>query len=444
KLGRPVRFIHDKDIDKGLLNFLVNRMNIDAKEDSVIAGGRYHNSKDFMGFPNLGTNELRDTKRKPLPHPDIDPKKSLFKMIRKKDIMLHFPYQSFHPIIDFLREAAIDSKVEYIKVTIYRLAKQSNIINALINARKNGKKVTAAIELQARFDEAANIAWAKTLQENGIKVVHGQPGQKIHSKILLVGRRERGKIKSYVSIGTGNFHEGTAKLYSDDNLLTSNSKITKEVERVFRMIETGIPEKFKHLLVSPHDMYPKLLGFIDAEIANAKAGKEAYLLAKLNSLNDEGMIDKLYEASQAGVKIRLIIRGICCLLPERTGLSENIEAISIVDKYLEHSRCYIFCNGGDEKVFISSADWMERNLHRRIEVSCPIYDPQIKSELKKMLSIQLQDNTKARWINHERGVNIYKHTYGKSVRAQDTLYQYFQEKLKPSTETNGDKENEGK
>ncbi len=428
--GQPVRFIHDQEIELNLKQFIINQMKL-ANEDNIISAGRYHNFKDFMGFPSLDKPELDNPKLQPLRHPAIDPNKSLFKLIKRKDILLHFPYQSYHPVIDFLREAAIDPAVVAIKMTIYRLAKRSNIINALVNARKNGKKVTAILELQARFDEEANIEWAKMLQDTGIWVTHGPQDRKVHAKLCIITRKEGDKLVDYACIGTGNFNEDTAKVYSDLSLFTAQKSITKEVQRVFKLITSRDRPKikpFKHLLVSPYFLLPQLYGFIDEEIKNAEAGKEAYIFAKLNSLNDEGMIDKLYKASKAGVKVRLIVRGICSLIPGQEGLSENIEAVSIVDKYLEHTRIYQFCNGGEEQIYISSADWMERNLHRRIEVACPIYDPEIRQEIKTIMDFQWRDNSKARFLNHPDG-NIYRETNGKALRAQDATYDYYKRKL---------------
>lgn len=427
KHGRPVRFIYDQEIPDDLLNFLHSRLNV-KKGDNIIPAGRYHNFKDFMSFPNLGPKHLQDISKPPLPHVDIDPKKSLFKLVKQKDIMLSYPYQSFHPIIDFLREAAIDPTVKYIKMTLYRLAPHSNIINALISARKNGKEVTAVIELQARFDEKANIEWAKILQEADIKVVHGKPGLKIHSKLCLVKRIENKEPVYYAHIGTGNFHEKTAKVYADHSLLTAHKEITKEVRKVFDLIEKEKSYTFKHLLVSPHYMFNKLASFIDREIEHAKNGKKAYIIAKMNSLNDEGVIEKLHEASRHGVQVDLIIRGICCLVPNVAGVSENIRAISIVDQYLEHARLYVFANGGEEAYYISSADWLERNLHRRIEVACPVYDKEIQQELKQMLLFQLQDNTKARLLGANVD-NIYKTNEEAPFKAQEATYQYFKHKL---------------
>ncbi|MFK7906994.1 MAG: polyphosphate kinase 1 [Chitinophagales bacterium] len=437
KEGRPVRFIHDQEIDQDLLSFLIKKLNV-TEEDNLIAAGRYHNFKDFMGFPTLGSPIINNRPNPPLAHKDISPNRSIFKIIKKHDIMLHFPYQSFHPIIDFLREAAIDPQVKYVKATLYRVAKRSNIINALINAKKNGKDVTVVIELQARFDEEANIRWAKELQAEGVKVIHGQQGIKIHSKLLLVGREEEGKIVHYANISTGNFNEDTSRIYSDDSLLTTHKGITKEVLKVFKIIEHNqYPSPstvFSHLLVSPNHLVNTLFDYIDIEIANAKEGKEAYVIAKMNGLNDEGMIEKLYDASQAGVDIQLIVRGICSLRPGVPGLSDNIEAISVVDKYLEHSRVYIFCNGGEEKCYISSADWMERNLRRRIEVACPIYDPKLVTRLKKILSFQWHDNIKARIHNQAEG-NPFKRNEKEILRAQYATYDYFKSLLDEESST---------
>lgn len=427
--GRTVRFIYDHDIAPDLLQFIVKKLAL-KKDDNILAGGRYHNFKDFMGFPALGAPELNNRPNIPLPHRYIDPQKSLLALIKQRDVMLHFPYHSYHPVIDFLREAAIDPKVRYIKMTLYRVARHSNIINALVNAKQNGKQVTVVIELQARFDEEANIEWAKILQEAGIHVIHGQQGLKIHSKLCLVGRKEGNSIVHYANIGTGNFHEGTALLYADDTLLTANPSITNEVAKLFGYLENRLPVSFKYLLVSPAQMIDKLFEMIDREIEHAQQGKTAYIIAKMNSLSDETIIDKLYEASSAGVKIKLIIRGICSLMPQVSGMSDNIEVISIVDKYLEHSRIYVFANGGKERYYISSADWMERNLYRRIEVACPIYDPQLQQELRFMLDTQWSDNTKARLLNCAVK-NEYRPLIEPCapIRAQNVIYDHFKKTL---------------
>lgn len=428
KQGKTVRLIYDQDMPADLLLFLTKKLGT-RKGDNVIAAGRYHNFKDFMHFPKLGGAELDNRPNLPMPHPSIDPQKSLFALIAQRDLMLHFPYHAYHPVIDFLREAAIDPKVKFIKITLYRVARQSSIINTLLNARQNGKDVTVVIELQARFDEEANIEWAKLLQEIGAVVIHGQPGQKVHSKMCLAGRKEGNKIKLYANIGTGNFHEGTAKLYADDCLFTADPRLTDEIARLFKQLETrpaNIPS-YQHLLVSPNQMTNKLFKMIDNEIHYALQGKNAYIIAKMNSISDEHIIRKLYEAAQAGVNIRLIVRGICSLIPSRKGLSENIQVISIVDKYLEHSRIYVFANGGHERYYIASADWMERNLHRRIEVACPIYDKKIQAELKFMLETQWHDNTKARRLNR-KVQNEYIKNDKDPVRAQNAIYDYFKQK----------------
>jgi polyphosphate kinase len=430
KQGRTVRFIYDSNIKPDLLGFITKKLGI-KKEDNIIGAGRYHNFKDFMLFPKLGPPELDNRPNMPLPHPDIDPQKSLFTLIKQRDVLLHFPYHAYHPIIDFLREAAIDPKTRFIKITLYRVARQSNIINALINARRNGKEVTVVIELQARFDEAANIEWAKTLQEAGIIVIHGQQGIKIHSKMCLVGRKEGKNVCLYANISTGNYHESTARLYADDSLLTADPSITQEIAKLFHHIESRLPVSFKHLLVSPMQMVEKLFALIDREINNAKQGKKAYIIAKLNSLSDESMIDKLYEASAAGVRIQLIVRGICSLIPQMKNMSDNIEVISIVDKYLEHSRIYVFANNGDEQYYIASADWMERNLYRRIEIACPIYDPKLQAELRFMLQTQWNDNTKSRLLNCtvKNEYRSPKQAADAPIRAQNVIYDYFKNKL---------------
>lgn len=434
--GDTVRFIHDQEMPQDLLDFLIERMDL-TEDDNIIGAGRYHNFKDFMGFPTLGPPELDNRPSPPLSNPLLDPKShSLFKAVAQRDFLLHFPYHSYHPIIDFLREAAIDPKVKAIKITLYRVAKRSNIISALVNARKNGKKVTVVLELQARFDEAANIAWTRMLQEQGIQVLHGLQGLKIHAKLFFIEREEEEEMPPYFAhIGTGNFNEDTAKIYSDTSLFTAHKGITKEVKRIFNLIENRNRARikpFKHLFVSPYFLVDRLESLIDFEIDQAKAGKPAYIIAKVNSLCDEHMIKKLYEASNAGVRIQLIVRGLCSLVPQIQGKSENIEAISIVDKYLEHTRFYIFGNSGKELTYLASADWMERNLYRRIEVACPIYNKELQQEIKDMLLLQLKDNTKARWQNHPEG-NVYKKTNPKqNIRSQNLIYEYLSKALKIS------------
>ncbi len=427
--GSPVRFIYDKSIPENLLKALVTKMNF-SKNDSLTKGGRYHNFKDFMSFPNVGPAELEYPIAHPLLHKDLSINKSIFKTIRHKDVMLHFPYQSFQYIIDLLREASIDPKVKSIRMTIYRAAKNSNVINALINAARNGKEVTVFLELQARFDEEANIYWSKKLSDEGVRIIHSIPGFKVHCKLILIRRKEKEKNVYYANIGTGNFNEETAKVYADDSLLTANPDITSDVLKVFELFEANYKQqRFKTLIVAPFQMRNFFIRQLNNEIKNAQMGKEAFAIIKLNSLVDEKIIAKLYLASQAGVKIKLIVRGSCTLNPGITNLSENIEGISIVDKYLEHSRVIIFANGGDEQYYITSGDWMIRNFDNRIEVACPIFDKDIRKELKTMLDIQLKDNCKARIINNSTP-NCYK-TNGTKVRkkAQVEIYNYLQKHL---------------
>lgn len=344
RIGETVRFVYDQGISKDTLEFLLERMNIDSS-DSIIPGGRYHNRRDYMNFPNLGRYDLLYKQNSPLPIPGLDLEGSILGKIRAKDYLLNAPYQSFSYIIKFLREAALDPKVASIKITLYRLAKNSQIVSCLINAAKNGKKVTVQIELQARFDEASNISYAEQMQTEGIELIFGVKGLKVHSKICIIERVENNKVKRYGFISTGNFNENSAKVYTDVTLFTANSKILKDAAHVFEFFEVNYKvHRYKHLIVSPHYTRLKFNKLIEREIANALTGKEAYIKLKMNSLSDFKLIDKLYDASRAGVKIQLIIRGICCLIPGVPGMSENIEAISIVDNYLEHSRIYIFGN----------------------------------------------------------------------------------------------------
>jgi len=427
KKGQPVRLVYDSQISPDILEFIMKKIRL-GKEDNPIPGGRYHNFKDFMSFPNVGTTDLIYKKIQPLKHPDLVNQKSIFKAIKEKDVLVTYPYQSFDHIIDLLREASIDPKVQSIKITLYRVAKNSNVVKALINAVKNGKSVTAVIELQARFDEESNIFWANKLQEEGAKVIYGVPGLKVHSKMFSIARKENGKINYYTHIGTGNFNGDTSKVYTDHSLLTSDNRITEEVEKVFAFYEDNFKSgTYKHLLVSPFFMRKRLVQLINHEIKNAKAKKEAYITLKLNNLVDPEMIKKLYEASSEGVKIKLIVRGICSLVAGVKGLSDNIEAISIVDKFLEHSRVFIFCNAGDEKYFISSADWMTRNLDHRSEVAVPIYDKTIQLQLKKIIDTLWKDNTKARILGSKQN-NEYRKQPGKKVRAQEEIFNLFNTK----------------
>jgi polyphosphate kinase len=407
-----------------LLDFITQKLHL-TEDDTIIAGAKYHNNKDFMNFPDMGLKSLNYKPDKPLFHNELSQKKSLFKTLSKKDVMLHFPYQSFHPIIDLLREAAIDPKVSSIKATLYRVAKNSAVVNALINAVNNGKSVFVVMELQARFDEEANIYWANRLQEEGARVIYGVPGLKVHSKLCLITRKVKNGIRRYAIIGTGNLNEDTAKVYSDHSLFTTDRRLTNEVAKIFEFYADNYKDTtFRHLIVSPFQMRKKILRFIKNEIKNAGEEKEAYIRLKLNNLVDAEVIDWLYKASQAGVKIQLNVRGMFSLVPGVPGLSENIEAIRIVDKYLEHTRIFVFANGGDEKIYISSADLMPRNIDRRVEVTCPIFDKDIQEELRTFLDYQWKDNVKARLHSDGAIHNFLEHS-SKKNRAQLDIYNYL-------------------
>ena len=435
RIGEPVRFIYDQTIEKDTLKFFLRNMEIDAKE-SIIPGGRYHNRRDYMDFPNLGRYDLLYKTNLPLPVEGLSLEGSILKKIEQKDYLVNAPYQSFSYIIKFLREAALDPKVSAIKITLYRLAKNSQIVSSLINAAKNGKKVTVQIELQARFDEASNISYAEQMQTEGIELIFGVKGLKVHSKVCLVERiDDDGKLKRYGIISTGNFNESTARVYTDVILFTAHQQILKDVSKVFEFFQINYRvHRYKHLIVSPHYTRIRFNRLIDREILNASTGKSAYLKLKMNSLSDNKMIDKLYEASRAGVKIQLIIRGICSLIPGVKGMSENIEAISIVDNYLEHSRVYIFCNNNETEVYISSADFMTRNLDSRVEITCPIYDKSIKKELIDTFDIGWKGNVKVRY-HSEKLDNKYRMRGDSPIfRAQLETYKYYRDKIEVVTE----------
>lgn len=429
KTASPVRFIYDNSIPKDLLNYILKNAE-PSEDDSIIAAGKYHNFKDFIAFPNVGSKRLIFKDLPPLEHYRLKGKDSIINGIAENDIMLNYPYQSFNYIINLLREAAIDPKVVSIKINLYRVAKNSKIIHALINAVKNGKKVTVIVELRARFDEEANIYWANKLQDQGVKVIFGIPGLKVHAKLILINRKEGKKIVKYGHVGTGNFHEKNASIYTDTSLLTTHTGITNEINKVFRLFKNTYERPtFKHLIVSPFNARRRINALIDNEIKSAQEGREAYIIIKLNNLVDDTVIKKLYKASKNGVKIKLILRGICSLVPGVKGLSENIEIISIVDRFLEHNRLFVFCNNGDELYYLASADWMSRNLDLRIEVACPIYDKNLQKVIKDILNFQLTDNCKARLINTKKN-NAYKLTNSaKKIRSQEAIYYYLKDQL---------------
>lgn len=435
RIGEPVRFVYDQSIDKDTLKFFLEKMHIDST-DSIIPGGRYHNRRDYMDFPNLGRYDLLYQPKTPLPVDGLGLEGSILQKISEKDYLVNAPYQSFAYLIKFLREAALDPKVVSIKITLYRLAKNSQIISSLINAAKNGKKVTVQIELQARFDEASNISYAEQMQTEGIHLIFGVKGLKVHSKICVIDRVEDKKIKRYGFISTGNFNESTAKVYTDVTLFTSHQQILKDADKVFDFFEVNYRvHRYKHLIVSPHYTRNKLYKLIDREIMHALSGKQTYIKLKMNSLSDTRMIDKLYDASRAGVKVKLIVRGICCLIPGVKGMSENIEAISIVDNFLEHSRIFIFGNHEKPEVYISSADFMTRNIDARVEVTCPIYDENIKLELIESFDVGWKGNVKAR-LHSEKLDNKYRmrNENDRVFRAQLETYNYYRNQLEVITE----------
>ncbi|MCJ8209522.1 polyphosphate kinase 1 [Mucilaginibacter sp. RS28] len=425
--GKPMRLLYDSEMPADMANFLAKNMHLHS--ENLIPGNRYHNFKDFIKFPNVNKPELEYKRYLPLPVQHLTIGKSLIAQIARRDYLLSTPYQPFDYIIHLLREAAIDPKVREISISLYRLAENSSVIHALINAAKNGKKVNCVIELRARFDEQNNIYWSNKLEEEGVNVVYGVPNYKVHAKTCLIRRNEKDKNVYYAILSTGNYNEKTAQIYADHTLFTANDKITEELSLFFKSLtKSQLPKGFKHLIVSPIDSRPALEKLVDTEIKNAKAGKKAYIILKMNSLSDEQMIAKLYQASAAGVKIQLIVRGMCCLIPGVKGVSENIQVISIVDKYLEHARVMIFCNDGKEKIFLTSADMMTRNIDNRVEVGFPIYNKALHQEVRDIINIQLQDNTKARDLN-ARGTNRYHKTNADTAhRAQIEIYNYLKSK----------------
>ncbi len=421
----PVRFVYERDMPEDMLKYLCYKLKI-SHYDSLIPGGRYHNFKDFIAFPNVGRDYLENKPLPPLACADFEGYANAFDAIRNQDILLHYPYHSFEHITELVRQASFDPKVVSIKINVYRVAKNSRLMNSLIDAVHNGKRVTVVVELQARFDEEANIEWSKRLTDAGVHVIFGVPGMKIHAKLLLITRREEQGFVRYAHIGTGNFHERTARIYTDFSLLTADQELAAEVRGVFSYIMNPFrPIKFRHLIVSPRNSRSQLYRLLDREIHNAQAGKKASITLKVNNLVDKGLISKLYAASSAGVKIRMIIRGMCSLVPGLEGISENIEIISIIDRFLEHPRVLVVHNDGDPQVFISSADWMERNIDNRIEVMSPIRDPRIKQRIIDILSIQFTDTVKARRIDKEMSNNYVERGNRKKIRSQIAIYDYL-------------------
>ena len=426
--AEPVRFVYDSEIRLDTLNFLLMQMGINNETDSIIPGGKYHNRRDYMDFPNLHT-DLVYKPMHPLNVKGFSHSDNTFDKLKEKDFMIHTPYHKFSYIISFLMKSSIDPKVKKISITIYRLSKLSKIASALINAARNGKKVIVQIELQARFDESANIRYAKEMQSQGIKLIFGSPNLKVHSKICLIERLENGNLKKYGFISTGNFNESTAKIYTDLTLFTSNGKILDEVSNVFNFFNANYKRYiFKNLFVSPINTESKIKKLIINEINNAKRGKNAWIKIKINNITSYSLIRSLYDASRAGVKIEMIVRGICCLIPGKKNMSDNIEVISIVDRFLEHTRFMIFNNDGNNKTFISSADWMTRNLDNRVEVTCPVLQDDLKNEILDIFNIYWSDNIKARMVNinfDDKSRVSNKNEY----RSQKNIYNYYLNKI---------------
>lgn len=430
--GKPTRFIFDQEMDAKLVEFLIKKLNL-SKKDSIIPGQKIHNFKHFMDFPNVFKSYNQPLERTSFPHPYFQNNERVTDTVLKKDVLLSFPYHEFRPIIDLLREAAMDPDVKTIQITAYRLASNSKIANALINAARNGKEVTVMLELRARFDEENNLDWKEKLELEGIKVLTGIPNKKVHAKLCVIKKRIGMKTIQYGFVSTGNINEKTAKLYGDYCLLTSNRDVIADINKVFNYLRrpksnpAEIIKNCKSLLICPTDMRRELLHYIEQEITEAKAGRKAYIIVKVNSLSDKEMIKKLYDAATAGVKIDLIIRGIYCATNQKT-FKLQMNAISIVDEYLEHARVMYFYNAGREQMFISSADWMTRNLDHRIEAAVKITNKKIKEDLKEMLQIQLNDNVKARILNNSLS-NHYVENKNAPCRSQIEIYNYLRKKL---------------
>ena len=429
-ISDPVRLVYDKEIPDQTLSFVMEKLNIDST-DSLIPGGKYHQRRDYMNFPSLDRPDLLYSSFPPLPIPMLSMEENILDAIDQKDYLLNTPYQDFSYVIKFLREAALDPKVKSIKITIYRLSKSSLIVSALINAAKNGKKVLVQIELQARFDEENNINFAEQLEAAGVQLIFGIPGLKVHSKICIIERQHGKKNRRYGFISTGNFNESTAKIYTDYTLFTTNQKILKEVNKVFNFLEVSYKiKKYKHLIVSPHYTASVISKMIDNEIENHQKGLPSGISLKLNNITNYPLVEKLYQASQAGVKIKMIVRGICCLVPGVKGLSENITVLSVVDKFLEHSRVIIFENAGEKKIYLSSADFMTRNIENRVEVACPIYDKELQQQILDTFELSWKDNTKARIVNQNPQNKMVKPKFEDKIqRSQWTTYDYYKNKL---------------
>lgn len=429
-IAEPVRFVYDSKINKDTLRFLIKKMGINLDTDSIIPGGKYHNRRDYMGFPNLN-KKLVYKPFQPLNISGFSHSDNTFERLKERDFLIHTPYNKFSYIISLLMKSSIDPKVKKISITIYRLSKLSKIASALVNAARNGKKVIVQIELQARFDESANIKYAKDMQSNGVKLIFGSPNLKVHSKICLIERLENNLLKNYGFISTGNFNESTAKIYTDLTLFTSNEEILSEVSDVFKFFTANYKKyTFKNLFVSPINTESRIKKLIQNEILNANDGKSAWIKIKINNLTSHSLIKSLYDASRAGVKIKMIVRGICCLVPGIENMSSNIEVVSIVDRFLEHTRFMIFNNDNNNKVYISSADWMTRNLDNRVEVTCPIFQNDLKKEINDIFEIYWKDNVKSYNINNSKTTKLL--SLKNIHQSQEKIYQYYLKKIENS------------
>lgn len=427
-VGVASRLVYDRRMPKHFIKYLMKVF--DLGELDLLREGRYHNNADFFKFPSFDKKHLKDIPLDPLPYSKLQISNNFFQEIRNQDHLLYFPYHSYESVIRFFEEASVDPKVTHIKILQYRVASKSRIMNALMKAVKNGKQVTAFIEIKARFDEVANLSWGEKLEKAGVTVYYSMPGLKVHSKMAIIRRIENDAEQFYTYLSTGNFHEKTAELYTDFGLFTFDDRLVRESVSLFSYIETKIKpqEKFKHLGVGTFNLKPKLIDLVKKEIKNAKQGKKAKIFLKMNSLQDDEMINLLYEASQAGVVVDMIIRGICSIVPQMKSTSDNINGYSIVDRFLEHARVFIFHNEGDEQIYLSSADWMVRNLHHRIETMFPILDPKLKKMVKVIMKIQLNDNVKSRYHNYLKN-NEYKRDDNLPVRSQIDTYYYTKRRL---------------
>jgi polyphosphate kinase len=435
--GKPTRFVYDREMDKGLIDYLTKRLGLSKKSGNLIPGGRIHNFRHFMDFPDVFPK--KGQRRRPFQHPSLMKSPRVTDVVLEADVMLHFPYHSFNPVIDMLREAAIDPNVTTIKITAYRLASNSKIINALINAVRNGKNVTVMLELRARFDEEANLEWKERLEDEGVRVLIGIPNVKIHAKICLIKKRINNFTIHYGFVSTGNLNEKTARLYGDHCLLTSDRHIMADVNRIFTYLEkwkegTAPLKACKTLIPCPTTLRRELVRMVVRETRLAREKKPAAITLKMNSLSDEELIENLTEAAKAGVRVQLIVRGVFCMFSENSKFLVPVKAISIIDEYLEHARVFIFHNGGKEKTYISSADWMVRNLDHRVEATCPVLDEAITQELKEILDIQLADNVKARWLDNGLQ-NNYVRDDREKVRSQIDIYNYLYQKAVPAEVT---------